>query len=238
MAATHAPQLVHRGSKRVATSTPPPPAPPAVETRPRMVIDEQDLAELAADGPIRLDAGSALISEGDAVDSVYLIRSGEVEVYRRNRGRRTVMQIMRKGDLLGLVAHLRGTPTRYNARAITPVQLIRLRPEALTWLLQARPTMSRRFLVYMAGMLERMGRRVEELSGAGLRARVAVLLLDETGGGPGTIRLPQSTLADLLGASRSSVNRILKELEADGLLKVRYRQVHVVDAAAVRRLIR
>jgi CRP-like cAMP-binding protein len=237
MAATHAQQLVHRGPGRMARSGAQVTEPPATP-RGRPVIDEDELMELAGNGPIRVESGAALISEGEAVDAVYLIRSGEVEVYRRVRGRRTVMQIMRKGDLLGFVPTLQGRPARYNARAITPVQVLRLRPEALTWLLQARPTMSRRFMVYMAGLLERMGQRVEELSGAGLRARVAALLLDETDGGPGTIRLPQSTLADLLGASRSSVNRILKELEADGLLRVRYRQVNVVDAAAVRRLIR
>ena len=237
MAATHAPQLVQRGSGRMAPSGMQATEPPATR-RGHPVIDEHELVELAADGPIRIDSGAALISEGEPVDAVYLIRSGEVEVYRRGQGRRTVMQIMRKGDLLGFVPTLQGRPARYNARAITPVQVLRLRPDALTWLLQARPTMSRRFLVYLAGLLERMGQRVEELSGAGLRARVAALLLDETDGGPGTIRLPQSTLADLLGASRSSVNRILKELEADGMLRVRYRQVNVVDAAAVRRLIR
>jgi CRP-like cAMP-binding protein len=148
------------------------------------------------------------------------------------------MQILREGDFLGLIPHLRGTPAKYSARASTRVDVLRLRPEALTWLLQARPSLARRFLVYLAALVERTTQRIEELSGAGLPARVAALLLDQTEGGNETIRLPQSTLADLLGASRSSVNRILKDLETRGLVRVRYRRVDVVDPIGVRRLMR
>jgi CRP-like cAMP-binding protein len=83
-----------------------------------------------------------------------------------------------------------------------------------------------------------MAKRVEELSGGGLRARVASVLLDQAADGSGVVRLPQSTLADLLGASRSSVNRILKDMEARGMLRVRYRRVEILDAGAVRKAIR
>jgi CRP/FNR family transcriptional regulator, cAMP and macrophage regulator len=203
------------------------------------LLDERELLELAGtSGLVRMEAGSVLVTEGVPVEAVYLIRSGEVEIYRKTSGRRMVMQILRPGDFLGLVAHLRGRPPLYSARAITPVQALRLRPEALTWLLQSRPSVSRRFLVYLAAHLERMARRVEELSGAGLGARVAALLLDQTEDGRRSIRLPQSLLAELLGASRSSVNRVLKGLEAQGMVRVRYRRIEVLDAAAIRRLTR
>jgi len=203
------------------------------------LLDEHELLELAGtSGLARLEAGSLLVTEGVPIEAVYLIRSGEVEVYRKTRGRRLVMQILRPGDFLGLVAHLRGRPPLYSARAITPVQALRLRPDALTWLLQSRPSLSRRLLIYLAMHLERMATRVEELSGAGLRARVAILLLDQTEDGQRSIRLPQSILAELLGASRSSVNRVLKDLEAQGMVRVRYRRIEVLNTGAIRRLTR
>jgi CRP-like cAMP-binding protein len=203
------------------------------------LFDDQELLALAGrDALSRLTAGAPIITEGDPVESVYLIRSGEVEVYRRAHRRRLVVQILHPGDLLGLIPHLRGRPAQYSARAISSVQVLRLRPDAVSWLLQTRPSLSGRFILYLAGHLERMAKRVEELSGGGLRARVASVLLDQAGGGAGIVRLPQSTLADLLGASRSSVNRILKDMEARGMVRVRYRRVEILDAAAVRRAIR
>jgi CRP-like cAMP-binding protein len=75
--------------------------------------------------------------------------------------------------------------------------------------------------------------RVVELARGDLRTRIAALLVGETGA-TGVIRLPQATLAHLLGASRSSVNRILKEFENQGLLRVEYRRVEVLDVERLR----
>jgi CRP-like cAMP-binding protein len=200
-------------------------------------FERLELWELAGnDGLARIDAGTKLISEGEPVESVYLIRSGEVEVYRLAGRRRLVVQILHPGDMLGLIPHLQGRPARYNARAISPIEAVRLRPDAVTWLLQSRPTLCHQFVVYLAGHLERMARRVEELSGAELPSRVATVLLDQTLDGRRILRLPQATLADLIGASRPTVNRVLKDLAAAGMIRIAYRRVEILDAARLRAL--
>jgi len=90
--------------------------------------------------------------------------------------------------------------------------------------------------VYLASYVERMQQRVEELASGDLKVRTATLLLNETDTGSDTVRLPQLTLAELLGASRSSVNRVLKDLEARGMLRIRYRRIDVLDRAGMRAL--
>ena len=45
--------------------------------------------------------------------------------------------------------------------------------------------------------------------------------------------LSQSLLAELVGHQRTSVNRVLKRLEAQGLVKVGYGQVEIVDEAGL-----
>ncbi|MGH2655764.1 MAG: Crp/Fnr family transcriptional regulator [Actinomycetota bacterium] len=49
-------------------------------------------------------------------------------------------------------------------------------------------------------------------------------------------RLPQSTLAELLGATRPAVNRVLKGLESDGLIRLGYREIEVADPRALERI--
>ncbi len=147
-----------------------------------------------------------------------------------------VIQILRAGDLLGLDPHLCRAPLPFSARTLSPVTAVRLRGEVLTWLLETRPSLSRRFLVYLASYVERMQQRVEELASGDLKVRTATLLLNETDTGSDTVRLPQLTLAELLGASRSSVNRVLKDLEARGMLRIRYRRIEVLDRAGMRAL--
>jgi CRP-like cAMP-binding protein len=58
----------------------------------------------------------------------------------------------------------------------------------------------------------------------GLKPRVAVL--DRR-------RSPQRTLAAMLGVQRPSLNKVLKDLERDGLIRISYSTIEVVDRAGL-----
>ena len=74
--------------------------------------------------------------------------------------------------------------------------------------------------------------------GRPLPAQLAGLLLDEADGDAdrGVVRLPQRTLAAMLGVARPSLNKILKEFERHGLVEVGYSSVQLVDVEALRRI--
>lgn len=195
----------------------------------------EEVRELAATiGVQAVDQGARLAAEGRPVDFVGLIEQGEVELYHRAGLRRVVLQVLRAGDLLGDVPYFCRMPSPFSARALSRVLLIRLDGDALGRLLATRPALCNRFLFSLAARLERMQRRLLELTTGDLRAQVATLLLDETGGSPGAVRLPQTVLAELLGATRPSINRVLKELEGEGLVRVGYRRVEVLDPEGLR----
>ncbi|MGH3993189.1 MAG: Crp/Fnr family transcriptional regulator, partial [Pseudonocardiaceae bacterium] len=63
--------------------------------------------------------------------------------------------------------------------------------------------------------------------GRTLTEQVARLLLDEAV--DGQVSLPQRTLAAMLGVQRPSLNKILKELEREGLVGVRYAAIDLLD---------
>jgi CRP-like cAMP-binding protein len=71
-------------------------------------------------------------------------------------------------------------------------------------------------------------RRVLQLSSGDLRRQLSTLLLDE--GPEGVVELSQQSLAALLGATRSAVNRVLRELERDGLVSLGYGRIDIIDA--------
>jgi CRP-like cAMP-binding protein len=101
-------------------------------------------------------------------------------------------------------------------------------------LLESRPQVCQRFLFSVASRLQRTQQRLLELTSGDLRHQVAALLLDETGGTDGIIPLSQSMIAALLGASRSNVNRALKDLEAWGHVRLGYRSIEVVEPDRLR----
>jgi CRP/FNR family transcriptional regulator, cAMP and macrophage regulator len=194
----------------------------------------EDVAELAERiGFATYEPGTRLLAPGAPVEWIGLIEFGEIELSHRSGVRRVVLQILRDGDLLGDVPYFCRLPSPYTARTLTEVMLIRLERADLEGLLATHPMIAQRFLYSLASRLERMQRRLLQLTGGELRTQVAALLLDEGGADSEPVRLPQATLAELLGARRPSVNRVLKQLEADGAIRLTYRQVDILDAAAL-----
>jgi CRP-like cAMP-binding protein len=197
----------------------------------------EDVAELAERiGFATYEPGTRLLAPGGPVEWIGLIEYGEVELSHRSGVRRVVLQILRDGDLLGDVPYFCRLPSPYTARTLTEVMLIRLERRDLEGLLASHPMIAQRFLYSLASRLERMQRRLLQLTGGELRTQVAALLLDEAGADSDAIRLPQGTLAELLGARRPSVNRVLKQLEAEGAIRLTYRQVDILDAGALARV--
>lgn len=185
---------------------------------------------------VRAAPGMRLFSEGQPVDFVASVLAGEVELYRLAGRRRVVFEILRPGDLLGPPPLLAGTPSAFSARTVTSATLLVMRSEDLIRLLATRPGLARAFIWKLARRMDRMHHRLGELISGTLKSRVAALLLDEAARDEGLIRLPQSTLAGLLGASRPRVNRILKEFERDGLVRLTYRRVEILDGERLHRI--
>jgi CRP-like cAMP-binding protein len=197
----------------------------------------QEVAELATTiGVERIDSGTRLLGTGDPAEFIGIIEQGEVELSHRAGLRRVVLQILRDGDLLGDVPFFCRLPAPFTARALTEVMLIRLDRPSLDRLLAARPALAQRFLYSLASRLDRMQQRLLQLTRGDLRQQVALLLIYESGDAQGAVRLPQSTLAQLLGATRPAVNRVLKALEAEGMIRLGYREIEVADSRALERI--
>jgi CRP-like cAMP-binding protein len=69
--------------------------------------------------------------------------------------------------------------------------------------------------------------RVLGLLGGSLAAQAARLLNDEAS--DGRVELPQRTLAAMLGVQRPSLNKVLKDLERDGLIRIGYAAIDILD---------
>lgn len=196
---------------------------------------DDDLRELAESIGLRtVEAGTPLLEQGKAVDFIAVIQRGDVGLYYRSGLRRVMLQRLHEGDVLGDVPYFCRTGSPFSARSLSEVDLLHLEDEVLRRLMYTRPAITQRFLYSLATRLERMQRRLLEITQRDLRGQVATLLLNETEEQPGEIHLPQSTLAELLGATRPSVNQVLKALEKEGLVRLSYRRLEVLDPDGLR----
>ena len=131
------------------------------------LLNEDDRAALAAVVDwIRVEAGQTLFEAGHPGESLFVVRSGEVELFiRDNTGQKIVLTIAADGDLFGELALLdRGARTA-TAVALTDSELIELDREDLLLLFQRHPDSAVSMLAAVTGMM----RKADEL----LRTRVS-----------------------------------------------------------------
>lgn len=200
----------------------------------RTLFSREELAELGRSlGTHRVEAGAPLLRQSEPVDHIGMIISGEVTLIHQRRTRRVVRQVLREGDVFGDVSLLCGLPMAFSARALTDTAVVELPHEVFWQLLEQRRDICRRLLFSMASRMERLQRRLLAVTSGDLLHQVGTLLLDEVGDEPGHVALSQSMIAELLGSTRPSVNRVLHELSERGHVRLSYRRIEVVDPASL-----
>jgi CRP/FNR family cyclic AMP-dependent transcriptional regulator len=163
--------------------------------------------------------GDVIFYMGDPGTGLYLVTRGTVKVSLESAdGQETMVALILPGDLFGELAVLDGEPRSATAIAMEPVEALFLRREDFVDFIEHTPGMAMRVI----GMLCRRLRQTDELLGDlvfyNVSGRVAKKLLElaRTHGvhanGGVAIRLPltQQELANLVGSSRESVNKVMR----------------------------
>jgi CRP-like cAMP-binding protein len=168
---------------------------------------------------------TVVFTGGDTPPGVWIVREGQLELSVGSGRRRLVVHVLRPGDVDGDIPLLLDMPLPYTARALSDATCLFLSRSDFEHLLASRLTIGRRWLSSVAQRLATSQARILGLLGRSLTEQVARLLLDEAV--DGRVPLPQRTLAAMLGVQRPSLNKILKELERDGLITIHYAAIEI-----------
>ncbi|MGH8900471.1 MAG: Crp/Fnr family transcriptional regulator [Egibacteraceae bacterium] len=194
-----------------------------------------DIAGLACACNVRrLPAGTLVLTAGDTVETIHIVRHGEVHLTtRRSLGGRQLVGLVRVGGgVIGDIQLFCDQPMPFDVVTGMRSTIIDLRRERLVSLLQRSPTLSLRSTVSVAERLDQAERRLVTLLTKNLTGQVASLLLEERERNPNgewIVRLAHRTLAELLGARRQSVSRVISGLRAEGLITCGYRRLVLHD---------
>jgi CRP-like cAMP-binding protein len=191
-------------------------------------LEVDDISEL---GPLLREnhfaAGETVFRTGEPPTRIGIVRRGAVELSRDLNGRRVVLQILRPGDALGDLGLFLRIAAPYDGTAVENTLILTIDSVRFHRLLEQRPRLAMRWLNSLSDRLVNyQGRLIEVLAG-GLEAQIATVLVHRAD--RGVVKLSQSNLAELVGGCRTSVNRVLKRLEDQNLVRVHYGQVELVD---------
>ena len=186
----------------------------------------------------------------DPGDSLFVVVNGSVKItLSADDGTEpAILTTIGRGGFFGELALLDGAPRSATAVAMDAVETLVLRRDAFDRLVNTEPGLRRALLASLATEIRRLTAQVEDLHFLDLPGRLARHLLraierDEGGEGTGEQRLPwpftQGELAGMIGGSRQSVNRLLADFVAQGLLRFEGDDLVIPDprrlAAAARR---
>lgn len=178
-----------------------------------------------------LAPGTVLYKKNSVPRGVWIVRTGRVELYDGTGEDRQVIGVLRPGDFVGDLYIILGLEAPLNARTLDHCVCLFLDADSFRELLTRHPSLAVAWLSSFAHRLAGSRTRVFETLGRTLPERVARLLIEQPV--DGHLRLPQSTIAQMLGARRSSINRVLKEFESRALIEIGYREIVVKDRKAL-----
>lgn len=172
---------------------------------------------------VRLVRGRSLFEEGDPGDRLFVIRTGKVKLGRRSSdGRENLLAVLGPGEMFGELSLFdRGRRTA-TATAVSDTELYELGHDELIQFLERTPGVAKHLLHALARRLRRTNDALADLVFSDVPGRVAKALLDlaQRFGEPTddgikvALDLTQEELAQLVGASRETVNKALADFTA------------------------
>jgi CRP/FNR family cyclic AMP-dependent transcriptional regulator len=187
---------------------------------------------------VHVPRGQSLFDEGDPGDRLYVITAGKIKLGRTAPdGRENLLAILGAGEMFGELSLFDPGPRTATATAVTDVTLIGLGHEDLKPWLNGRPEVATALLKALARRLRRTNEHMGDLVFSDVPGRVAKQLLDlarrfgvPTDEGVRVNHdLTQEELAQLVGASRETVNKALADFAGRGFLRLEARAVVILD---------
>ena len=201
-------------------------------------VDDETLGLVAAAlRPRRFRRGEIVFHAGDPGDALFVVAEGQVKITlpADDGSEPAILTTVGPGGFFGTLALLDGAPRSATAVALDAVTTLVLRRDAFDRLVDEQPALRRALLASLAAEIRRLTAQVEDLHFLDLPGRLARHLLrelarqrgysdDDLADLPQTeMRLSwpytQAELAGMIGGSRQTVNRLLADFVADGLLR-------------------
>jgi CRP/FNR family transcriptional regulator, cyclic AMP receptor protein len=202
-------------------------------------LDEAAAASLRASmDSVKITKGSVLFAEGDEGDHLYVIVEGKLKLGTSSGdGRENLLSILGPGEMFGELSLFDPGPRTSTATAVTDARLLSLGQEKLIPWLAENPQVALQLLARLAQRLRRTNEAVGDLVFSDVPGRVAKALIDlgerfgkQTDEGLFVHHdLTQEELAQLVGASRETVNKALADFAGRNWLKLDGRAVLITD---------
>jgi CRP-like cAMP-binding protein len=216
----------------------------------RVPHEQLDWTQEYRAGQYQLKSKEDLYCEGDEHNNIYTLFDGFVKLYKTlENGKIQVMRFASPGDLLGFQADLAG-PMHHGAQALTDCLLCTFPKDKVNKMLSSHMEIASEMITKSARIMAVCQEHLLSTGARNARERIAFSLFElnhrmkvlqefrAEGGVAKTVHLPltQEDLADAVGLTPIHVNRTLRKMKAEKLIKCGKGNIVVLDEQALKKI--
>ena len=203
------------------------------------------LTQINQDIMIRhFEQGEIIFREGDPGEVLYMVKSGQVRIFINglDGSETSVILFGRAGDIFGELAVIDGLPRSATAVAISPTTLYMIERQTFSQYMRQIPQLSFNFMYELTRKVRYNTRQMDSLTSLPVPQRLARKLMElaqnygrvKEAGVYIDMTLTQSQLASLIGATRESTNKGLREFRERDWILVENGHITILDPEALR----
>ena len=187
----------------------------------------------------RYPKGSVIVFADDPGDSLYLVRAGRVKVVLLgDDGREVILGVLGVGEHFGELSLIDDQPRSAHVIAMEDSLLLVLRREDFRRRVEASPAVAWALLGELSRRLRTADKKIGGLVLLDVPGRIARVLLENAPDEASNLvqrRLTHQTIAQMIGASRETVSRTMRDFQEAGWIDVEKRVIQIVDREALAR---
>ncbi|HEX6632065.1 MAG TPA: Crp/Fnr family transcriptional regulator [Gemmatimonadaceae bacterium] len=185
----------------------------------------------------RYPKGSVIVFADDPGDSLYIVRAGRVKVVLLGEdGREVILGVLGVGEHFGELALIDDQPRSAHVIAMEDSLLVVLRRDDFRRRVEAEPAVAWAMLTEMSRRLRVADKKIGGLVLLDVPGRIARVLLENAPDESTNVvqrRLTHQTIAQMIGASRETVSRAMRDFQEAGWIAVERRVIRLTDRAAL-----
>lgn len=184
-----------------------------------------------------------IFAEGEEKEAVFFIQEGLVKTYKTDEnGHEQIVSFLKKDDMFPHTGFFHKHPYPATAEAIIDTQLVAIPVQKFEQLLLNTPEIAIKMMRVMGNKIRELQEKLQFLTGQDVKNRVISFLLmlaeqhGENKDSKVIINLPMTHMefANSVGTSRETVNRLLNQLDKEGLIKVDRNRIVILDINALK----
>ncbi len=167
---------------------------------------------------LSLEKHQTIVTEGAETDSMYLLLSGRAKVFMSDdQGKDIILAIVTAGAYIGEVALLDGAPRTASVETLEPCELLQITRKSFVGFISEHPDHALEIIHLLTSRIRNLTANIRNLAFKNVYNRIVYLFENQAvdqGDGRKSLATPltQQEIADMVGASREMVSRVITEL--------------------------